>query len=562
MGLAETTQHLKRYKDIAGLIWKYGGSDIVKGIEAEDFVEEATLSGDAENLADDLPKDLENLGPTYVKFGQFLSTRADLLPQSYLDALQRLQNDVEPIPSDEVVRIFTEELGVRPEKAFVEFDREPLAAASLGQTHRAVMRNGRIVVVKIQRPGIRKQIADDLDAFEDMARLAEEKTEAGKRFMIHTTVKEFRSSMLRELDYRREAQNLLTMGKNLEEFENIIVPRPVESFTTDRVLTMEFIEGKKITSISPLRKLELDSEALADELLKAYLKQIVVDGFYHADPHPGNVFLTSLDEIALLDLGMVAWIPQEKRPDLLRLLMALSDGDGSKTTEFIERLGTKRHDYNEEGLSSAVTTFVMTHQDTQMQDLQTGRMVLGLTALASDNGITLPNEFVMIGKTLMNLDQVGLAISKNFNPSAAIRRHLAELMQRERAQDLSLSSIYGTFVETKEFAEELPGRANRILENLSNNSFSVKAEVFDEHYLMFGLQKIANRLTVGLVLAALIVGAALMMNVSTSWTLLGYPGIAIIFFLLAAMMGLILVWRIMFHDVEASKANRKQEQIM
>lgn len=557
MGLAETTQHLKRYKDIAGLIWKYGGSDIIKGIEAEEFVEELTLSEDSANLAEELPNDLEALGPTYVKFGQFLSTRADLLPQAYLDALQRLQDDVDPIPAKDVVRIFTEELGVRPEKAFVEFDIEPLAAASLGQTHRAVMRNGRVVVVKIQRPGIRKQIADDLDAFEDMARLAEENTEAGKRFMIHTTVKEFRASMLRELDYRREAQNLLTMGKNLQEFENIIVPRPVDSFTTDRVLTMEFIEGKKVTSISPLRMMEIDSESLADELLKAYLKQIVVDGFYHADPHPGNVFLTSLNQVALLDLGMVAWISQEKRPDLLRLLIALSDGDGSKTTECIERLGTQRQDYNEEGLRTAVTTFVMTHQDSELQDLETGKMVLGLTAIASDNGITLPNEFVMIGKTLMNLDQVGLALSKNFNPSASIRRHLGELMQRERVQELSLSSIYSAFVETKEFAEELPARANKILENLSNNKFTINAEVFDEQYMMYGFQKIANRLTVGLVLAALIIGAALMMNVSTSFTLLGYPGIAIIFFLLAAIMGMVLIWRIMFNDVEANVAKKR-----
>ena len=556
MGLAETAQHLKRYRDIVGLIWKYGGSDIIRKIDAEEYVEEVVLDAETKALAEELPDDLERLGPTYVKFGQFLSTRSDLLPDSYIEALQRLQDNVDPLPFEIISRIFTEELGVRPDKAFVEFEHEPIAAASLGQVHRAVMRDGRIVVVKVQRPDIRAQIAADLDAFEDIARLVEERTEAGKRFMLHTTVKEFRASMLRELDYRSEAQNLLTMERNLAEFEHIVIPRPIEGFTTDRVLTMEFIEGKKITSISPLRKLEIDSTQLADELLKAYLKQIVVDGFYHADPHPGNVFLTSLNDIALLDLGMVAWIPKDKRPDLLRLLMALSDGDGSRAADYIVHLGTTTRDYNEAGLRSAVTTFVATHQDTKLREIQTGRVVLGLTAIAADNGIRLPNEFVMIGKTLMNLDRVGIALSKNFNPNESIRRHLLELMQQERSQELSLSSIYDALVETKEFMEELPSRANRLMEHLANNSFTVNAEVFDETYLMVGLQKIANRLTVGLVLAALIVGAALMMDVSTSFTLFGYPGIAMIFFLLAGIMGMTLVYRILFYD-EAAKHGDK-----
>lgn len=557
MGLAETAHHLKRYGDIAGLIWKYGGSDIIRKIEAEEYVEESIVDADAKARAEELPDDLERLGPTYVKFGQFLSTRSDLLPDAYIDALQRLQDNVDPLPFEVIEKVFTEELGVRPDKAFVEFDHEPLGAASLGQVHRGVLRDGRIVVVKVQRPDIRRQVAEDLDAFEDIARLVEEKTETGKRFMLHTTVREFRESMLRELDYRREAQNLVTLGRNLEEFEHIIVPRPIESFTSDRVLTMEFIEGKKITSISPLRTLEIDSDGLADELSKAYLKQIVVDGFYHADPHPGNVFLTSLNDIALLDLGMVAWIPKEKRPDLLRLLMAISEGDGERAATAIVSLGSTTREYREDELKSAVHTFVATNRDAEMKDIQTGRLVLGITALAANHGVRLPSEFVMIGKTLMNLDRVGLALSQNFNPNDAIRRHLAELMQRERAQEMSLSTLYDSFVETKEFIEELPNRANRILEHLSNNTFTVNAEVFDEKYLMVGLQKIANRLTVGLVLAALIVGAALMMTVPTSFRIFGYPGIAIIFFLLAAIMGLTLVYRIMFHDEEASYGDTK-----
>ena len=557
MGLAESVRHLKQYKDILKLLWKYGDSDLVKGIGTDDVLdEEIALEADTLARAEELPDDLEKLGPTWIKFGQFLSTRSDLLPAPYINALQRLQDDVETVPFEEIEKIISEELGVRISRAFVEFDREPLAAASLAQTYRGVMRNGRVVAVKVQRPEIRRQIADDLDAFQSIAEWLEERTEIGKRFMLKTTVEEFRTTMLRELDFRREAQNLKMLEENLKEFEEILVPRPVEDFTTSRVLTMEFIEGRKITSISPLRKLELDTGELADTLLKAYLKQIVVDGFYHADPHPGNVFLTSMNRIALLDLGMVAWIPKEMRPKLLRLLIALSEGDGGKAVHALVALGTPLANFDEEGLTSDVTAFVARHQTSTLEELEIGRLVLGLTAMAAEKGLRLPKEFVMIGKTLMNLDQVGLALSKDFNPNEAIRRHLADLMRREQMEVTSLTSLYDSFVETKDFMARLPERGNRILENLANNKLSINAKVIDERYFMVGLQKIANRLTVGLVLAAIIIGAALMMQVETSFRIYGYPGIAIVFFLLAAVIGLILIGRIFFSDEES----RKKEQ--
>ena len=554
MIFSETAHNIKRYTDIARLVWKYGGSDVIRSIEAERLVDqEIALDDDTAAKAKELPDDLEKLGPTYVKFGQFLSTRSDLLPEPYLEALQRLQDNVEPIPFETIEKIITEELGARISKIFVEFDEKPLAAASLGQTHRAVMRNGRIVVVKVQRPDIRMQVAEDLEAFEEIARLAEEKTVMGKRYMLHSMVVEFRRAMLRELDYRKEAENLLTLEENLREFENILVPRPVEGLTTSRVLTMEFVEGAKITSISPLRTLGIDGEALADELLKSYLKQIVVDGFYHADPHPGNVFLTTLNQIALLDLGMVATIPSDKRPDLLRMLIAISEGDGGKAAQAIVRLGRTSEEYNEDGLRSEITSFLTNSRNSRMESIQTGRMVLGLTAMAADNGVRLPNEFVMIGKTLMNLDRVGMALSKNFSPNDSIRRHLLELMQRERAEELSFASVYDTLVSTKEFMETLPDRANRILGAIADDKFTLRAKVIDEKYLMVGLQKIANRLTVGLVLAAIIVGAALMMRVETSFRIFGYPGLAIVFFLLAAVIGFTLIYRIMFSDERTKK---------
>src|SRR5437879_1589792 len=228
--------HLKRYKDIAVLLVKYGRGDLASGLGVE-----AEIAGPADRAketaprAEELARDLERLGPTFIKIGQLLSTRAALLPVAYLEALARLQDDVEPFPFAEVERIVNEELGVRISKAFAEFEATPLAAASLGQVHRAILRDGRAVAVKVQRPGIREQIVEDLDAVTEIARLLDRHAEPGRLYQFEKMVDEFRKTLLRELDYRQEAQNLLTLRENLKEFRRLAVPAPVEDYTTSRV---------------------------------------------------------------------------------------------------------------------------------------------------------------------------------------------------------------------------------------------------------------------------------------------------------------------------------------
>ena len=259
-----SVKHFQQYKQIARLLWKYGRSDIVTGTSMGDEADTKELAalhpGDA--LPTKLADDLEAMGPTYVKLGQILSSRPDLLPEPYIKALSR-------------------------------FDVEPLAAASLGQVHSAALRDGRLVVVKVQRPGIDKQIAEDLEVLAQIAEWLDEHTDFGRRHRLEAIVEEFRVVLQQELNYEREAANLLAMAKNLEEFEGIFVPQPIADYSMRRVLTMDYVRGRKMTSLGPLKALEMPGDALAEELFKAYLKQVLVDGLFHADPHPGNVFLTS-----------------------------------------------------------------------------------------------------------------------------------------------------------------------------------------------------------------------------------------------------------------------------
>src|SRR5882672_7392426 len=327
MALSLKPERLKRYKDIVALFIKYGRSDLVQQADLE-FAGNGhaqALATTVEPKAEELATDLEKLGPTFIKLGQLLSTRGDLLPEPYLDALARLQDQVAAFPYEEVEHIVSTELGVRISKAFAEFEREPSAAASLAQVHWAYMRDGRAVVVKVQRPAVRDQIVEDLEALEVVAEFIDAHTEVGKRYEFGNLLADLRRSLLRELDFKQEAGNLIRLRSGLREFEQIIVPAPIEDFTTSRVLTMEYVSGKNVTSLSPLRLLEIDGRALSRDLFRAYLKQILVDGFFHADPHPGNVFLTDDNRIALLDLGMVAHISGAFQENLLRLLLAISE---------------------------------------------------------------------------------------------------------------------------------------------------------------------------------------------------------------------------------------------
>jgi len=311
---------------------KYGRSSLVTSAGLEDAIatDGPGAAPDAPPEADALADDLERMGPTFIKLGQLLSTRPDILPPAYLASLTRLQDDVKPFSYAEVERIVQEELDVRISRAFPEFDSEPMASASLGQVHRAVMRDGRQVVVKVQRPGIREQIAEDLEALGDIAEFMDKHTESGGRYRFVPMLAEFSKSIKRELDYRQEAQNLATLGRNLESFDRIIVPRPVDDFTTSRVLTMEYISGQKITRLSPLVKLDLDGAELADQLFKAYLRQILIDGFFHADPHPGNVLLTADGNLALIDMGMVAHVTPDTHDALVKRLLAVSGARASQ----------------------------------------------------------------------------------------------------------------------------------------------------------------------------------------------------------------------------------------
>ena len=556
MKISLKPHHLKIYQQIAALLYRYGRSDLVQDITTAELLDERDIKPDNGTASpEQLANDLEAMGPTFVKLGQILSSRPDLLPEAYLKSLSRLQDKVKPFAFEEVEQTIVQELGVRLTKAFAEFEREPVAAASLGQVHKATLRDGRAVVVKVQRPGIRQQIIDELQVLDEIATMLE-LTKSGKRYQVQKIFDEFRRTLVNELDYQKEAGNMSQLWQNLKEFPNIRVPQPISGYTTRSVLTMEYVSGRKITDITPLARLDINGEALAEELFRAYLKQVLVDGLFHADPHPGNVFLTDDSKVALLDLGMVGRTTAQLQDHLVKMLMAISEGKSEVACDIAIQISQPTDEFNETEFRRQTGMLIAEQKDNRLKHLDVGKVVLAMTRIAGDNCLYVPTELTMLGKTLLQLDEIGKTLDPDFDPNAAIRRNVSTLLHDRVWKSITPANIAASFLDIKDFFGTLPGRLTKILDSVANAELEVKVKAVDVALLLAAFHKIANRITSGLILAALIIGASLMMQVKTDFTIFGYPGLAMIFFMAAAAGGFHLLISIFLHDHRDEKKSK------
>jgi ubiquinone biosynthesis protein len=528
-------RHLARYRDIALLLKKHARAGLGDG------------AGDGAGPRE-LAEDLERLGPTFVKLGQLLSTRSDFLPAPYVEELERLQDHVGPFPFASARRIVESELGAPLSANFREFDEAPVAAASLSQIHRARLRGGREVAVKVQRPGIRERIRDDMEALIEAAAFLDRRTRFGRRYELGRIVAEFRKTMTRELDFAQEALNLRELAGNLESFERIVVPSPVEDLTTTRVLTMDWIDARKLKDGEPTGLSDKTGRELARELFRAYLKQILVDGFFHADPHPGNIVVAPGRRLAILDLGMVERLGPQLQQDLLVLLLAIGEGRAEDAGTAGIRIGAKRDGFDEAAFRARVSELVLAHQDATISELNMGRIIFEIARFSGQCGLRMPSEMTMIGKALLNLDRVVAALDPRFEPSQTVRDESMALLQDSLERSLSRSNVASVLLDVQRFASKLPERLGKALDVIGGNEIRLKVDSIDETLMIQGMQKIANRIALGVVLASLIIGAALMMQVETTFRVFEYPGLAIILFLGAAAGALFMILDILWYD--------------
>jgi ubiquinone biosynthesis protein len=313
------------------------------------------------------------------------------------------------------------------------------------------------------------------------------------------------------------------------------------------------VQGQKITALGPLAMLDLKGAPLAEEVFKAYLQQVLVDGLFHADPHPGNVFITDDGRVALIDLGMVGHTAPAMQENLLKLLLAVSEGNGEAAAEVAIRMSQKSEEFDAPEFRRRISQLVALRRDQGLEQLNVGRSLLEVSGIANEYGLAVPSELVLLGKTLLQLDEVGRILDPEFDCNASIRRNVAALMTQRMRKDLTQGSVYSSLLEMKDFTSGLPTRLNRIMDAVTNSELEVKVKSTDAKVMLDGMQKIANRITMGLVLAGLLVGASLLMRVQTRFQLFGYPGLAILCFTAAAAGGFWLVISIFVQDYKSRK---------
>ncbi|HZP67211.1 MAG TPA: AarF/UbiB family protein [Rudaea sp.] len=497
--------------------------------------------------------DIQELGPAFVKIGQALSIRPDLLPPDYLEALEALQDDTAPIPFEAVRTSVEAELGVRLNHAFAEFDPEPLAAASLAQVHAATLRDGRAVAVKVQRPGIAEEIRADLAVLAKFARAADRFTEQGRRVLFARWIVEMSETVAEELDYCREADNLRIFREHLRDYPTLMVPAPVEDLSTARILTMERVHGTKASTAVNLRRLDEPLDRYLGDLIRAYLDQIFIHGLVHADPHPGNVMLTG-SGLALVDLGMVARLGPQTRDALLVLFAAAIEGDGDEVAYRTAMLGDELECFDERDWRRRCGRLIgrfATQAD--RGGFEAGTLMIDLIRESVAAGLRPPPEIALLGRTLLALEGVARVLDPKASPRRIVREHLTRVAAVRLAQQATLRKLGTELGDIAELARELPRQTHAVLETLARNRFQVRVSGLEEARLLENLQKIANRIAVGVIAAALVIGAALALRIDDGPRLFGYPGIAVVMLALALALMLGLVTSALLSDRRASR---------
>jgi ubiquinone biosynthesis protein len=477
---------------------------------------------------------LEELGPTWIKFGQMASTKKYYIPREWSEELEKLQSNVPPMPKEIVRALIYRELGMTPEDAFTSFDYRPLGAASIGQVHRAVLKeNGQQVAIKLQRANIRANIEVDLDMMREMAVIAYNTTEYGRMYNAVDLVEEFAENLMRELDYLIETQNTVTLGLNMERFAHIRVPTIYTERTTRRMITMELVSGFNILNYAKLEEFGIDRVALAHEFIDAMSHQIVVDGFFHADPHPGNIFVTPDGTLVFLDMGMVGTLGRDDRLNLARLAAAMQAVDVDEIAAVCFKLGESRRTLNKAVVINEISSVMKKYMGNQGAYDQ---MFGDLLPVLSANDITMPRSLTMAMKSLSQAQDLVLQLDNTTNYFLIAERIKQYLFNYAMQPEVIIQEIENRLHGITRLAGALPEMLEGITERFQSGDFAIDIHTPDIASTVNVVERMVNRLVIGLLLTGMIVGSALIMGIPPDQTSEIIPIMGVISFVLALLV--------------------------
>ncbi|UOV03464.1 ABC1 kinase family protein [Pseudoxanthomonas mexicana] len=551
-----TVRDLGRLQDIASVLIRWGFGDVVKRMGMAGVLEKAGRllhwqAVEEGRLRMDVPTrlrcTLQDLGPTFVKLGQVLATRVDLLPPAWIDELGKLQNAVPALPWDTVLPQLREDLGAEPEAVFARVEHEPLAAASLAQAHRAWLADGSAVVLKIRRPGIRDTVEADLRLLKHLAVIVEKNLPELRRYHPQRIVQQFSASLRRELDFAAECRNAERIAHNFAGRDDIVIPRVYWQWTCERLNVQECLEGVPGRDLAAVDAMGLDRVQLARTGAGLVLKMVLEDGFFHADPHPGNIFYMPDGAIGVIDFGMVGRVTEQRRFQIVRLLHGLVVHDSAAVAEVLADWTEENNDIDEVRLQESADVFVDQYRGVPLKDLRMGAMLGDVTAMLREHGLSLPADLALMIKAFLTLEGMGRQLDPDFDMASEARPYLERAMLERFAPDVLVRRGRRTLSGLVDLLRDMPRDVHRLLQSARRGKLQMHIEV--DTLRAFGEQvdRAANRLTMGIITASLVIGSSIVMNsvgggVSNRWLMalgvLGFVGAA-----LCGVWILFSIWR-------------------
>jgi ubiquinone biosynthesis protein len=540
---------LGRLRHILGVFASHGFDDILSRSGISRFLPRypkppRTTSERYGQTARNLRLALEELGPTFIKLGQFMSSRPDVFPAEYLSELQKLQDRVPPFPTDQAMDILAEEMPRPPAELFASVSPAPSASASLAQIHSAWLKGGPEIVLKIQRPGVKRLILLDINIMYSLAGLLDKYSKWAEAFSFTDFVREFERVIVAELDFIKEGENIERLAKNLKYFEHIRLPQVYWRYSSPKVLALEKIEGARL-EVYKLTEHAITRRHLAEEILEAYLKQIVEDGFFHADPHLGNVLFEPEGTVALIDLGIVGNLDSDMKFQVGQMLLSFANQEADKVTAVMLKVGDPVNTIDLKALEQDVREVVMKYHFVKAEEMSLGRALMDLARVATVHKLRVPHNFNLLGKTLFYLDVLIKHLSPELDYLDFVQRSAQRVFANLWQSQYNLGRLTESALELNRLVLDSPNRLNVIMDKVIRDEFTIKFE--HEHLggMIQTLHQSANRLSFAVVVAAIIVGSALIIRVPVGQTFRGIPVLALFGFLVAGLLGLYLLIRIL-----------------
>lgn len=542
----KAVMHLGRFKDIVVTLFRYGFDDVVERLDLPGkVIFEKIRKVDREmSTWERIRHMLVDLGPTYIKFGQIMSLRPDLIPRPLILELRKLQDEVAPVGYEDIREVVEKNLQRPLSEVFSFFDEEPLAAASLAQVHKAILRENKdVVAVKVQRPKIRQIIEPDLYILSRIARQLHDRMEWGKTYDLPKLVQEIRKTLLRELDFTREARHIKICRNNFSEVEEVYIPRLYEDYCSEHVLTMELVQGIKMKDLGPHHN--LDRELLARRGLRLTVKQVLEDGFFHADPHPGNVMILDDSVFCLMDWGMVGRLTRKMRYELIDLINAVVDKDSEKIQDILLDLARVDGSRPEGRMEREILDILDIYHSLPIQDLNLGQLLLDITTMLRENKLRVPPDLAVMIKALITAEGTARELYPELNIVAEAEPFVKKLAMERWKPQVLWRDFRRNFSALFTLQKELPIRLRQIVEKIDRGELNIRFQHANLGGLRSTLENIANRLTLGIIIAALIVASSMIITTGVKPLLFGFPALGIIGYLVSGVLGLWLIYNIL-----------------